>query len=257
LSHAIPKSDWGACELRVYESTKRVLRLLEEHDTRATFFVLGWIAERLPDLVREIDAAGHEIASHGYGHLLLTEITPREFEEDLDRSLEAIAACGVRRPVLGFRAPSFTVVESTKAWALEALEAKGFAYDSSIFPVGFHPDYGIGDAPLAPFRITDRLHEFPISCVELGGRRLPASGGAYFRILPYRYTEFCMKRCNAEGRPTVFYLHPWELDPGQPRVKLPASKRFRHYHNLAKTERRLSALLGTFRFGTLQEVLGI
>ena len=256
LSGVIRRDDWDTCELRVAESTRRVLRLLDRHDTRATFFVLGWIAERLPDLVREVADRGHEIASHGYGHALLTDLTPREFEDDVDRGLEALARCGVDR-VLGYRAPSFTVVESTKAWAFEVLERRGFRYDSSVFPVGFHPDYGIGDAPLEPHAVTEHLHEFPMSCIDVLGRRLPVGGGGYFRLLPYRYTKLAIERCNAAGRPAVFYLHPWELDPEQPRVRLPRSKRFRHYHNLDKTERRLDALLGDFRFATVREVLGL
>jgi polysaccharide deacetylase family protein (PEP-CTERM system associated) len=218
--------------------------------------VLGWVAEQRPDLVREIADRGHEIASHGYGHALLTSLTPAEFEEDVDRSLEALARCGVSE-VLGYRAPSFTVVERTKSWALDTLERGGFRYDSSIFPVGFHPDYGIGDAPLAPYAVTDRLREFPMSVVDVFGKRLPVGGGGYFRLLPYAYTKFFMAKCNAAGRPAVFYLHPWELDPEQPRVKLPRSKHFRHYFNLDKTERRLDALLGDFRFGTVKEVLEI
>jgi polysaccharide deacetylase family protein (PEP-CTERM system associated) len=256
LSHAISRDDWDACELRVGASTRRVLKLLEKHDTRATFFVLGWVADRLPDLVREVADAGHEIASHGYGHGLLTRMEPGEFEEDLDRSLEALARCGVSG-VAGYRAPSFTVVESTRPWVYDGLERRGFRYDSSVFPVGFHPDYGIADAPLDPYLATDTLHEFPISCLDVFGRRLPVGGGGYFRLLPYRYTKYAMRRCNDAGRPAVFYLHPWELDPEQPRVKLPPAKRFRHYHNLEKTERRLDALLGDFRFGTLKEVLGL
>ncbi len=257
LSHVIRKEDWDKCELRVGESTRRILRLLEKHDTRATFFVLGWVAERLPDLIAEVEAGGHEIAVHGYNHLLLTEITPAEFDEDLARAVEVIKGCGVKQPLLGFRAPSFTVVEKTRPWALETLERHGFRYDSSVFPVGFHPDYGVADAPLVPYRITEQLYEFPMSCLDFYGRRLPFSGGGYFRLFPYAYTRFCMRRCNAEGRPAVFYLHPWELDPGQPRIKLPALKQFRHYNNLDRTEARLDALLGDFEFTTIREVLGL
>jgi polysaccharide deacetylase family protein (PEP-CTERM system associated) len=257
LSHAIPKANWDSCELRVEASTRKILALLDKHDTRATFFVLGWVAERLPDLVKEIEDGGHEIGSHGYGHSLLTHMTPEEFDEDIERSLAALDRCGVGANVLGYRAPSFTIVESTKPWAFETLGRHGFKYDSSIFPVGFHPDYGIGDAPLEPYRATDALQEFPMSCIDVFGKRLPVGGGGYFRLLPYKYTQLAMQRCNAAGRPAVFYLHPWELDPEQPKIKLPASKSFRHYHNLDKTEKRLDALLGDFRFGTLKEVLGL
>jgi polysaccharide deacetylase family protein (PEP-CTERM system associated) len=257
LSRAIPRQDWDRCELRVGASTRRILELCRAHDVRATFFVLGWIADRLPDLIREIEADGHEIASHGYGHAMLTDLTPREFEEDIDRALAALARCGVVGDVAGYRAPSFTIVESTKSWAFEILERHGFRYDSSIFPVGFHPDYGMSGAPLAPYRATELLHEFPMSCIDVLGMRLPVGGGGYFRLLPYEYTKRAIARCNAAGRPAVFYLHPWELDPEQPRVKLPRSKSFRHYHNLDKTEKRLDALLGDFRFGTLREALDL
>ncbi|HWP45180.1 MAG TPA: XrtA system polysaccharide deacetylase [Blastocatellia bacterium] len=257
LSQAIRREDWDRCELRVHESTTRLLDLLDRHSTRATFFVLGWVAKRLPELIREVERRGHEIAAHGYNHLLLTEITPQEFEEDISRSLDALAACGIEQRPSGFRAPSFTIVEKTRGWALETLEKYGFEYDSSVFPVGFHPDYGIPDAPLGPYRITDRIIEFPLSCLELFGKRLPFSGGGYFRLFPYAYTRYCIKRCNALGRPVVFYLHPWEIDTGQPKVKLSRSKEFRHYCNLDKTEQRLDALLSEFRFATMKEVLGL
>jgi polysaccharide deacetylase family protein (PEP-CTERM system associated) len=257
FSGIIKREDWDNCELRVLESTKLILKLLEKHHTHATFFVLGWVADRLPELILEIEEKGHEIAVHGYDHLLLTEITPSEFEQDLVKALAAIQRCGIKQTLLGFRAPSFTVVENTRKWALETLEKHGFKYDSSVFPIGFHPDYGVADAPLAPYKITERLHEFPMSCLEVFGRRFPFSGGGYFRLFPYSYTKLCMKRCNAQGRSAIFYLHPWELDPGQPRVKLSPSKAIRHYRNLDQTERRLDALLGDFQFTTVREVLGL
>ena len=257
LSQVIGKQDWDKCELRVYESTRRILKLLDKHQTRATFFVLGWVAETLPELIREIEGAGHEIAVHGHNHLLLTEITPKEFEDDLVKALQALSDCGIKRAPLGFRAPSFTVVERTREWALKILEKYNFRYDSSVFPIGSHPDYGVVDAPLSPYKITDSLYEFPMSCLEMWGRRLPFSGGGYFRIFPYAYTRFCMKKCNAQGRPAVFYLHPWELDPEQPKIKLPLSKKIRHYYNLDKTEKRLDTLLTDFRFTTIREVLSL
>jgi polysaccharide deacetylase family protein (PEP-CTERM system associated) len=257
LAKVIRLKDWDSCELRVYESTKRILALLDKHQTRATFFVLGWIAERLPEMVRDIEARGHDIAVHGYNHLLLTEITPLEFEKDLVRALQTLEDCGVQQPIRGFRAPSFTIVEKTQKWAFRILEKYNFQYDSSIFPVGFHPDYGIPATPLGPHRISERLVEFPLSCLDILGKRLPFSGGGYFRIFPYAYTKFCLQRCNAQGRPAVFYLHPWELDAKQPKIGLPFTKRFRHYHNLDKTEKRLDALLGDFQFTTIREVLGL
>jgi polysaccharide deacetylase family protein (PEP-CTERM system associated) len=234
----------------------RILDLLDQQKVRATFFVLGWIADRAPDLIREVEARGHEIGVHGYNHLLLTEITPEEFDADLQKALEAIAKAGVKTTPIGFRAPSFSMVNTTKDWALPTLEKYGFRYDSSVFPVGFHPDYGIADAPLTPYKITERLYEFPMSVMEFYGKRLPFCGGGYFRLFPYPYTRYCMRKVNEQGRSVVFYLHPWELDPEQPRIKnLSASQKFRHYRNLDQTERRLTRLINDFEFTTVREVL--
>jgi polysaccharide deacetylase family protein (PEP-CTERM system associated) len=258
LSGAIRREDWDTCELRVRDSTRRLIELFDRHNTRATFFVLGWVAERIPEVIRELEDRGHEIAAHGYNHLLLTEISPEEFDRDLARALEAIGGCGIKSRPLGFRAPSFTMVKATKEWALPILEKHGFKYDSSVFPIGFHPDYGMVEAPLSPYKITADLHEFPMSCLEMFGKRFPFSGGGYFRLFPYAYTKFCMQKVNAQGRPAVFYLHPWELDPGQPRVKnLSLSQRFRHYRNIDQTEKRLAKLLADFKFTTIREVLGL
>jgi len=258
LSGAIRREDWDTCELRVRDSTRRLIELFDRHNTRATFFVLGWVAERIPEVIRELEDRGHEIAAHGYNHLLLTEISPEEFDRDLARALEAIRGCGIKSRPLGFRAPSFTMVKATKEWALPILEKHGFKYDSSVFPIGFHPDYGMVEAPLSPYKITADLHEFPMSCLEMFGKRFPFSGGGYFRLFPYAYTKFCMQKVNAQGRPAVFYLHPWELDPGQPKVKnLSLSQRFRHYRNIDQTEKRLAKLLADFKFTTIREVLGL
>jgi polysaccharide deacetylase family protein (PEP-CTERM system associated) len=256
MSRFISRDEWGKCELRVAANTRRILRMLEAHGVHGTFFVLGWIAEQVPDLIREISSAGHEIATHGYAHLLLTGSTEAEFESDLKKGLLAVKNCGVEETVFGYRAPSFTIVDGTM-WALHTLEKFGLRYDSSVFPVGFHPDYGIPGASLAPYKITENMLEFPMSCVEVWGRRLPCSGGAYFRFFPYAYTKWCLNRINAEGRPAVFYLHPWEIDPGQPRVGLPFSKRLRHYYGLAGTESKLNRLLDDFEFTTIREVLGL
>ena len=258
LSKVIKRADWDSCELRVRESAERILTLFEKHRTRGTFFVLGWVAERLPDLIKKIEAGGHEIAVHGYNHLLLTEISPKEFEEDLVRALQVLEDCGVKSRPIGFRAPSFTVVEKTKSWALPILRKYNFKYDSSVFPIGFHPDYGIADAPLVPYKIADGLDEFPMSCLEMFGRRFPFGGGGYFRLFPYAYTKYCLSKVNKHGRPSVFYLHPWEMDPGQPRIKdISFSQRIRHYRNLDQTEKRFARLLDDFEFTTVREVLGL
>jgi polysaccharide deacetylase family protein (PEP-CTERM system associated) len=255
LAQVIRRDDWDRQEQRVAANTERLLALLSRRGVTATFFVLGWVARRRPDLVAEIEKQGHEIGTHGYSHRLLTEMTPESFERDLCEALEVTQKC-VRQPILGFRAPSFTVTKET-LWALDILVRNGIRYDSSIFPFGLHPDYGMADAPLGIHRLRNSLIEFPLSCAELFGRRVPCSGGGYFRLFPYSVTKFLLNRCNDQGRPVIFYLHPWEIDPGQPRVKLPAAKAFRHYHNLDKALGRLDRLLGDFQFTSAKGVLGL
>lgn len=253
LDQIIPRDQWETCESRVEASTIQLLDLLDRHKTQATFFVLGWVAERHCDLVREVSRRGHEIATHGYSHRLLTAMTPEEFRADLDRSLEVLAGC-VSAPVLGFRAPSFSVTRKTW-WALEILKSRGLRYDSSIFPVGFHPDYGIPDSRLDAHEVLNGLWEVPMSCTEMLGRKVPCSGGGYFRLFPYSVTRHLMRLCNEQGRPVMFYLHPWEIDPDQPRVAdMPAGKRFRHYTNLHRTMERLERLLEDFQFTTAREL---
>jgi polysaccharide deacetylase family protein (PEP-CTERM system associated) len=253
MSGVIPQSSWDSCESRVENNTRRLLDLFAKHRVKATFFTLGWVAERFPGLVREIDSAGHEVASHSYAHRLITHMTQEEFERDLARSLDILRPLSTS-PVVGFRAPSFSVTRAT-LWATDTMARLGLTYDSSVFPIGFHPDYGIGDAPLSAYAHPSGIAELPMSVANVMGRRIPCSGGGYFRLLPYAATRALIRRCNAEARPVVFYLHPWEIDPGQPRVKLPASKAFRHYNNLDRTLGRLDRLLGDFEFGTVREVL--
>lgn len=255
MARLIDRASWDSLESRVEKNTLALLDLFAKHRTEATFFVLGWVAERFPDLVREIARRGHEIASHGYSHRLLTELTPQEFEADLARSLEVLARC-VSAPVDGFRAPSFSVTRQTW-WAFETLSRHGIKYDSSVFPIGFHPDYGIGDAPLTPHIADHGILEIPMSCAQIGGRRIPCSGGGYFRLIPYPFFERLIRACNSQGRPVIFYLHPWEIDPDQPRVSgLPWSKAVRHYRNLDQTLPRLERLLETHRFTSLRAYTG-
>ncbi len=248
----IPLSEWHTRELRVVSSTHRILDLLDQHTTHATFFVLGWIAERVPDLVREVEARGHEIATHGYSHTVLTAMTPAAFESDLCRALDATRAC-TRQPILGFRAPSFTITRQT-LWALDILRNHGIAYDSSIFPVSHHPDYGLPDAPLG-IHARSGITEVPMSVARLRGFNLPCSGGGYFRVFPYSVTRFLLRAINREGRPAVFYLHPWEADPGQPHVEMSPTRKFRHYFNLDKTLGRLDHLLADLQFGPIRQLL--
>jgi len=253
LSSVIKKEDWDKCEYRVEKNSSKILDLLDKYNTKATFFVLGWIAEKSPQLIKEIENRGHEIASHGYYHTLITSITPEEFESDLKRGVEAIKKTGVTQEILGFRAPSFTIVDKTK-WALEILEKNNFKYDSSVFPVSFHPDYGIGDVPLSPYKITKGILEFPMSVALFFGKKIPFGGGGYFRLFPYFITKYLFGKVNREGRPVIFYLHPWEIDPGQPKMKLPMLKKFRHYNNLNKAEKRFDRLLNEFQFTTLKNL---
>lgn len=243
---------WDSLDFRVVDSTHRLLELFSRHAVKGTFFVLGWVAERVPDLIQEIEQQGHEIATHGYSHTLLTQMTPDEFEADIQKAL-AVTQPLINQPIRGFRAPSFTVTKQT-LWAVEILKKHGIRYDSSVFPIGFHPDYGIADASLDIFSLQG-LTEVPLSVAEVLGRRIPCSGGGYFRLLPYPLTKQLMRICNRQGRSVIFYIHPWEVDPNQPRQPLSWSKRFRHYYNLDKTLTRLDVLLKNFEFVPIKELL--
>lgn len=253
LSSQISFSDWDGCDLRVVENTDRLLGLLDRHDVKCTFFVLGWIAEKCPDLVGRIGDAGHEIGTHGYAHLMANRHSPEDFEKDLAASLRVIESC-TDCEVVGYRAPSFSV-DRGDLWIFRILAKHGIRYDSSVFPISFHPDYGSSDSPLGIHSVTDSVEEFPLSCFRLFGVNVPCCGGAYFRFFPYALTAAGIRRCNREGRPVVFYLHPWEIDAEQPRVAVSGLKAFRHYFNLRKTERRLERLLTEFEFGTISSVL--
>lgn len=254
LSGHISYQDWDRCESRVEANTLRLLDLFRKHRVEATFFVLGWIADRFPDLVREIEHQGHEIASHGYSHKLLTKMQPEEFRADLERSLEVLAKVTSHK-VRGFRAPSFSITRKT-LWAVDILKAYGIEYDSSVFPIGFHPEYGIPGSELGPYELADGIIELPMSVAHVLGWKIPCCGGGYFRLYPYALTRHLIRRCHAQGRPLIFYLHPWEADPGQPRVRgMPWTKAFRHYNNLDKTESRLERLLREFSFTSARTLL--
>ena len=253
ISEIINIKNWDQCESRIKQNTFKILSILKKRGVKATFFILGWIAERFPEIVVKISDEGHEIATHGYSHQLLTGLSPLEFEEDLCRSIETIGKC-TDQEIIGYRAPSFTVTRKTY-WALDVLKKNKIKYDSSIFPVNFHPDYGIPDVQACPHEIKEGLWEFPLSCFKIFGKNVPCSGGGYFRVFPYSFTRYGIRKCNREKRPVVFYLHPWEVDPQQPKIDLPPMKRFRHYYNLEKTEKRLEYLLDDFEFTTIKEVL--
>ncbi|MGE0463573.1 MAG: XrtA system polysaccharide deacetylase [Vicinamibacterales bacterium] len=253
----VSPADWAGCESRVCRNTERMLDLLDRAGVSATFFVLGWVAERFPRLVERIHRAGHEIGSHSYDHGLVYEKDPDSFRADLRRAQAAIeGAAGVA--VRGFRAPSFSVTERS-LWALDVLVEEGYTYDASIYPVR-HDRYGIPSWPRHIQRL-DRsggpLWELPGSTVRRAGLNLPMGGGGYFRLLPYGWTSRGIRTLNEEEkRPAIFYVHPWEIDPDQPRLPASALSRFRHYHNLDQTEARLRRLMKEFRFGTVAQVLG-
>lgn len=252
----IPRASWSEMESRVCRNTERLLDLFDEFRVRGTFFVLGWVAERYPDLVRTIARRGHEVASHGYAHRLVYDQTPAAFREDVRRAKELLEdAAGCR--VGGFRAPSYSITPKS-LWALDILIEEGYWYDASIFPIR-HDRYGIPVSPRGFFpvqRAAGTLVEVPGSTVQIGPLNLPTAGGGYFRILPYEWTRWGIARINqVEHQPAIFYLHPWEIDPEQPRLSAGWLGRFRHYRNLDKTESRLRALLTDFQFAPLGALL--
>jgi polysaccharide deacetylase family protein (PEP-CTERM system associated) len=252
----VPRHLWEGFESRVCANTERLLQLFDSYEVKGTFFVLGWVAERFPELVRRIAAAEHEVASHGYGHRLVYDQTPKAFREDVRRA-KALLEASAGAPVLGYRAPSYSVTPRS-LWALDILIEEGYRYDSSIFPIR-HDRYGIPLSPRHAYlleRPNGELVEAPASTTRVGPLNLPVAGGGYFRILPYEWTRWGISRVNRlEGRPAIFYLHPWEIDPDQPRLKAGLLSRFRHYRNLGETEARLRRLLADFRFGPMSAVL--
>lgn len=253
----IPHTEWDGYEDRIPRSGRRLLALLAETGTRGTFFILGSVAERHPELVAEIAAAGHEIATHGWSHTLVYKMTPEAFRSELQRSIRILEELGGQR-IVGHRAPFFSITRQS-LWALPILADCGIQYDSSIFPV-LNYRYGIEDAPRWPYGVeagSQRLTEFPITTWRLLGRNVPVAGGAYFRIFPYPLTRFALRSINRSGQPALFYIHPWELDPEHPRIALPRRITLTHYFNLKATERRMRRLLRDFRFAPMKEVLGI
>ncbi|MEM1439261.1 MAG: XrtA system polysaccharide deacetylase [Pseudomonadota bacterium] len=254
FEHLISRDDWPVRPSRVERNVDKLLALYDEADARCTFFTLGWVAERLPRVVRKIVDQGHEIASHGYDHKRVTSLTPEQFRDDVVRTkalLEQISGVEVR----GYRAPSFSIGLEAE-WAHPILEEAGYAYSSSVYPVS-HDHYGLPSAPRVPFRINDcGLLEVPMSTVRFGGRNFPVSGGGYFRLLPLRLSKAAIRRINQhEHRPAVFYFHPWEIDPEQPRVPgISVKTRFRHYLNLSRFESRLRDLLESFRWDRMDHV---
>lgn len=245
MEGVIHRDEWDGQERRIEPATAKILGLLRDRSVRATFFVLGWIAERFPALVARISDEGHEIGVHGYDHRKVADLGREGFADDLQRAVAAISKIVPREKILGYRAPSFSISPDT-AWALDVVRSLGFSYDSSINPVSGHPDYGWPGFPCHVQTMPGGLIEVPMT---------PGLGGGYFRMLPYFASKVIVRRANDGGLPVVFYMHPWEVDPAQPRVALPIVKRFRHYINLEGTMGKLSRLLADFRFGAIGDVL--
>ena len=251
----IDRASWPDRECRVEANIDRVLGVFSAGNVKATFFTLGWIAERYPEMVKRIVAEGHELASHGYGHLRASDQTRAEFDQDI-RSSKALLEDLGGQAVVGYRAPSFSI-GADNLWALEALAEAGYRYSSSIYPIQ-HDHYGMPSAPRFAFYPNgpDGLLEVPITTAMLMGKKLPAGGGGYFRLLPYAISKWMMEKVNREDRePTLFYFHPWELDPGQPRpAGLSAKSRFRHYINIDRMENRLAALTRDFAWDRMDRI---
>jgi polysaccharide deacetylase family protein (PEP-CTERM system associated) len=251
----ISRESWPQRECRVEANIDRVLGILEDGKAKGTFFTLGWIAERYPDMVRRIVAGGHELASHGYGHLRASDQSRAQFMEDISSSKKILEDIGGQQ-VLGYRAPSFSIGPAN-LWALDALQEAGYRYSSSIYPIA-HDHYGMPDAPRFAFHPNGEqgLLEVPITTVRIGQRNLPAGGGGYFRLLPYALSRGMMRRVNRQdGQPAIFYCHPWELDPGQPRpAGLGLKTRFRHYVNLHRMEARIRALTRDFAWDRMDRI---
>jgi polysaccharide deacetylase family protein (PEP-CTERM system associated) len=249
----IDRNHWDSLEHRIEKNLNKTLAVFANQNVKATFFTLGWVAERYPQLIKSIVEAGHELASHGYGHQRVTDLTPDQFREDVTKArkiLEDISGLKIR----GYRAPSYSIGKDN-LWALEILAETGHQYSSSIYPIQ-HDHYGFPEAPRFCFRDEKTgLIEIPISTVKVLNKLRPAGGGGFFRFYPYTVTRWAINRVNKEGESTVFYLHPWELDPAQPRQQGISTKtRFRHYLNLDKTEGRLIRLLKDFNWGTMNDV---
>jgi polysaccharide deacetylase family protein (PEP-CTERM system associated) len=251
----IPRAQWDRLECRVERNLDVILQLLQDHQAHATFFTLGWIAERYPALVRRIVAGGHELASHGFSHGRASEQSRSEFAQDVraaKRLLEDTSGVAVK----GYRAPSFSI-GTANLWALDCLAEEGYAYSSSIYPIR-HDHYGMPDAPRFAHRVGagQRLLEIPVTTVRVLNRNLPAGGGGYFRLLPYTVSKWCMRRVNrTDGRPCVFYFHPWEIDADQPRQQgIGMKTRFRHYVNLSRMRARIERLLADFRWDRMDTV---
>jgi len=256
FAHTIDRRSWESFRTRVGDSTARLLDMLAQRRIHGTFFVLGWVARRHPEIVRQIAEGGHEVASHGMSHQLIYTQTPEEFRKET-RESKALLEDICQSPVTGYRAATYSITRRS-LWALDVLCEEGFHYDSSIFPMR-HDRYGIPGAEAAPHVLTtpggNHLVEFPISILRYAGAKIPVAGGGYFRLFPYSFTRWALRKLNERMQEFVFYVHPWEVDPDQPRIEAGALSRFRHYLNLDRCAQRLGHLLDEFEFDTMRAVL--
>jgi polysaccharide deacetylase family protein (PEP-CTERM system associated) len=249
----IARSEWNTRECRVERNVERILEMLERHQTKATFFTLGWIAERYPNLIRQIHQLGHEVASHGYGHERASDQTEKAFFSDIHLA-KVILEDLIGAEVKGYRAPSFSIGEGN-LWAFDCLARAGYRYSSSVYPIK-HDHYGMPDSPRFAYQVRPGLLEIPVTTMRVLNRNFPSSGGGYFRLLPYALSRWMLKRVNAgDGQSGIFYFHPWEIDFDQPRVDGISSKtRFRHYINISRMESRLNRLFADFKWDRMDQV---
>ena len=248
--------EWDNYECRIEKNVVKILNILDTFDYKATFFVLGWIAQRYPNLIREIFNQGHEIATHGYGHELIYKQSEKEFENDLLTSINIIEDI-IDDKILGYRAPSFSITNESY-WSLDIIKNLGLQYDASIFPIKGHDRYGLSNVEPEISELNNGLYEIPPATIKFLGKRWPIAGGGFFRLFPYWLTKMGIKRLNRKRKPAVIYLHPWELDPEQPRIKAAdIFSKFRHYVNLDKTEKKFKKLLSDFQFTSISDYLDL
>lgn len=256
FANSIDQKEWDNHPLRVENNTLKLMDMFDEYQLKATFFILGWVAERKESLVREIARRGHEVACHGYSHQLVYNQSVEVFREETVRA-KSILEDIIQQPIRGYRAASYSITEKS-LWALDILVESGFVYDSSIFPVR-HDRYGMPGTPEHPYRLKtpagNSIIEFPLSTAKIINYKLPIAGGGYFRLYPYWLSRMGLKQINQQKKPFIFYLHPWEIDPEQPRISASWFSHFRHYNNLDKCETRLRNLMTDFQFGTTWDVL--
>ena len=253
----VDRSSWADRPCRIERNMARIIDLLEQFEIKATFFVLGWVAQHYPGIVRELATRGHEIASHGMAHVRVGEQSPREFKQDVTESKDRLEQL-VGTPVIGYRAASYSIGRDN-LWAFSVLAEAGYSYSSSVYPI-VHDLYGLPEAPRFPFRNNgEAILEIPITTVQIAGRKLPCGGGGYFRLLPYAWTKWALNRVNHKDQQTaIFYFHPWEIDPEQPRIsEVPTLSRLRHYTNLGRMERKLHRLFADFSWGRVDKAFGV